>query len=232
MLDQLSADGRRIVVTAPDRTRVYLSVVALLLNPAEVNLPSGGRSTMCAEPTDDLLAAAERNRLTLIGEGSAPSGFQRVAVFELPSGDIDRHGMPAGSRIGLLQGEFFSAHAFFYPPMNLLEDVQAHFESLDLQQSDAGIKCGGGFEVTSQRYSAPLAEGALQVGVPEGSPSVSYEQTEAGKLWIEEDKGLVLESSDLRLTLAPWPSEPASQDRSVSPDMADLVRSISSATWR
>lgn len=227
-LEQVSLDGQRLVVDS-DRSRVPLFGTGLLRPLVAAGLLSQGRIAISYGPAEQFAANEQRLQLRRVGELPSPGGT--LVLFEIPTDLLYYGKLPAETRVGAVVGQFFTAYTFFYPPLNQIEEVVAHFTPLELRESEFGFTCSEGLELMRQHFTAALPEGALAATRPRGTPSESYTAVPAGKMWVQS-REVILEGEAVRLAISPWrdredvPENPGSVDAIVV-----IFQSIRSMAW-
>lgn len=232
MLDTLTIDSRRLSVDAPNRERVVPFGSALLQPPLSAGVLSRERFSLSYGPNTSVASSREFAGLQMIGSDGP------YDLWEVPAADLVAAGMVEDTRVGTFVGQSYTAYAFFYRPMNRIEDVRAHFARIGIQESELGLVCPETFGIVTQRYEGALPEGGLSVSPPAGTPAVSYTEVPSGKVWVERSSmtnttQVILETPELRMTIVPWSQETGGEATTGEVDaVAILYSSISAASWR
>ncbi len=231
---QVTIDGRRLTVAGALTGQFYGTAV---LRPAGSSPAlSQGRQDLNYGPSSLLSGSIRRNELHVRDQVDLAIGT--VSLLEIPPSQSAIGNLPPDSRVGILEGQWFSAFAFFYRPLNRLSDVIDHFLAIAPVEHPDGMVASEGYDVVEQAYSMALDAGMAVLTEPQGTPSVSYTQVRAGRVW-REGHHVYLEGDEVRLMVTPW-AHPQSRDplshRTPSSDSLDdvymVLSSIERMAWR
>jgi hypothetical protein len=228
-LDALGVDGSRLTAECPGQEHLPLWGSALVVDEARSDVLSSERMSISYGPTAEVNRSSNSLGMARVAQ-NGPVGLARLSQ----AADADR--LPPETAVGYLDGSYFTAYSLFYRPFNQLPDVEAHYSTLKLAESDIGLVCDPTFEVITERFASSLPQGGLTVTRPQGTPADSYEQTSAGKVWVDTTLSVtrvILENDQMHISVAPWHEDGSPRDPSSDAVAAawELLRSVTSAAW-
>jgi hypothetical protein len=239
MIEFDAVNGRRV--------RVRSAVAAQGPHGLAKLLPAGAAGGLSTEvlalaygPADDLRTYVETTRLRELERTPAASGT--AVLYAVPSDFIARSGLPAETRVGMLELGSSVAHGYFYRPFNRMEDVVAYFDALAPRQGLRSLTVPTErFRVAAESYTAAVPDlGAVSIERPGGVPA-SRRRVGGGSMWVDRVPNrrsqVVYEDRAVRLSFRPTPQTGAasrSQD-GVSSDFEQAVvgftRGLTATSW-
>jgi hypothetical protein len=239
MIEFDAVNGRRVTVRSPARAGAPHGLAKLL--------PSGVASGLSTEvlavaygPATSLRQFVELSGLRELER--APSTSGTCVLYAVPYEEIAESGLPAETRIGMLELGATIAHGYFYRPFNRMADVVDYFEALGLREGLRGATVPAGrFQVTYESYTTTLPDlGMVSLERPQGVPA-TRRRVGGGHMWVDRVPDrisqVVYEDRDVRLSFRPGPSArlPNRPEDLVSPDFEQAVvgftRGLTATSW-
>jgi hypothetical protein len=239
MIEFDAVNGRRVRVRSAAHAEAPHGLAKLL--PAGA---AGGLSTevlaLAYGPADSLRTYVEVSRLRELERTPAASGT--AVLYAVPSETIAESGLPAETRVGMLELGSSIAHGYFYRPFNRMADVVAYFDALALEEGLRSLTVAAGrFRVADETYTTAVPDlGAVSIQRPRGVPA-SRRRVGGGSMWVDRvpnrQSQVVYEDRAVRLSFRPGPrAGTASQpDDVMAPDfqqaVAGFARGLTATSW-
>lgn len=187
------------------------------------------------------LRELERQR---IGSGTA-------VLYAVPSETIAQSGLPAETRIGMLEVGSTIAHGYLYRPINRMSDLISQFEALALREGLHGVVVPGDrFQVTQESYATTVPDvGLVTIERPRGVPAAGR-RVAGGAMWVDRvpdrTPSVVYEDRAVRLSFRPAvrraadgttsrPAAGAAAQERMTPEFEQAVvrftRGLTTTTW-
>jgi hypothetical protein len=242
MIEFDAVNGRRVTVRSAARAGAPHGLAKLL--PSGV---AGGLSTevlaVAYGPAESLRTFVEVSGLRELER--APIATGTCVLYAVPSEKIAESGLPAETRMGMLELGSTIAHGYFYRPFNRMADVVDYFEALGLREGlGAATVPAGRFQVTYESYATTVPDlGLVSIGRPSGVPAslASRRRVGSGNMWVDRVPDrlsqVVYEDRAVRLSFRPAPSAGAldGSDTQVSAgferSVLDFTRGLTTTRW-
>jgi hypothetical protein len=240
MIEFDAVNGRRVRVRSSAHAQAPHGLAKLL--------PSGAAAGLSTEvlalaygPADSLRTYVEVSRLRELERTPAASGT--AVMYAVPSETIAESGLPAETRVGMLELGSSIAHGYFYRPFNRMEDIVAYYDALALQEGLRSLTVTPGrFQVADETYTTAVPElGAVSIQRPRGVPA-SRRRVGSGSMWVDQIPNrvsqVVYEDRAVRLSFRPRPragAESQAQDQDLSTGfqqaVAGFARGLTATSW-
>jgi len=236
MIEFDAVNGRRVRVRSAAHAQAPHGLAKLL--------PSGVASGLSTEvlalaygPAENLRSHVEVSRLRELERSPATSGT--AVMYAVPSETIAESGLPAETRIGMLELGSSIAHAYFYRPFNRMEDIVGYFDALALREGRGSLTVTPGrFQVADEMYTTAVPDlGAVSIQRPRGVPA-TRRRVGGGSMWVDRVPNrrsqVVYEDRAVRLSFRPGPQSQAAAAQ-VSPQFEQAVvgftRGLTATSW-